>query len=63
MQQLQTAQKSITANTLGTLTNGVRGTWRVIAVDGNTLTIENKDNTLHVMSTLRQTFVPITTTH
>lgn len=41
---------------VGTLTNGVQGMWRIIAVDGNTLTLELTTNTLHTISTMACNF-------
>jgi hypothetical protein len=49
-------QHTIKTGNVGTLTNGVLGMWRVIAVDGNTLTLELTTNTLHTISTMAENF-------
>lgn len=41
---------------VGTLTNGVQGMWRIVAIDGNTLTLELTTNTLHTISTMAVNF-------
>ena len=41
---------------VGTLTNGVNGMWRIVAIDGNTLTLELTTNTLHTISTMACNF-------
>jgi hypothetical protein len=41
---------------VGTLTNGVRGIWRIVAIDGNTLTLELTTNTKQRLSTMAVNF-------
>jgi hypothetical protein len=43
---------------VGALTNGVRGLWRVLAVDGDTLTIEHISEG-RTMSTFADCFWPL----
>jgi hypothetical protein len=47
---------NIKIGNVGTLTNGVQGMWRVIAVDGNTLTLELTTNTPRTISTMAVNF-------
>lgn len=41
---------------VGSLTNGVPHLWRIVAIDGDTLTIEQTDNTDKKLSTFADCF-------